>query len=164
MLDFHKALPIFQLWFCILGNPVLSVRWPAMCFKHWKGWSLRTWWSSSASMLLPMTSPGPLRPWLCPRCFTFIQIVAVAHHQSQKLSKTRVWKFKTWNSKLQFGGNSCLDEAFHTFQDGLTGKLYAVSPLSFLFQLEIYLGFEIRYYVLVPHGAAKLQVIKFWSP
>ena len=110
MLDFlqhiwQKTLPIFQLWFCILGNHVLSVRWPAMCFKHWKGWSLRTWWSSSASMLLPMTSPGPLRPWLCPRCFTFIQIVAVAHHQSQKLSKTRVWKFKTWYSKLKYGQN-----------------------------------------------------------
>ena len=75
--------PIFQLWFCTLANLALSARWPAMCFKRWKVWSRRSWWSSSALMLLPMTSLGPLRPWLCPRCFTFIQVVA--HHQSQRL-------------------------------------------------------------------------------
>ena len=75
--------PIFQLWFCTLVNLALSARWPAMCFKRWKVWSRRSWWSSSALMLLPMTSLGPLRPWLCPRCFTFIQVVA--HHQSQRL-------------------------------------------------------------------------------
>ena len=75
--------PIFQLWFCTRVNLALSARWPAMCFKRWKGWSRRSWWSSSALMLLPMTSLGPLRPWLCPRCFTFIQVVA--HHQSQRL-------------------------------------------------------------------------------